>query len=223
MRSALFLAVFAAAVGRGGCDPTEDYFPCDGKGCGDTCRLCAPNDPSCVETAVVKSCDARGECVASGTFTCEPPPPYDPCAGKGCGEYCDPCAPDEPCPMYFAATACDPLGQCVTVGTFTCEPPPPPADPCAGKLCGDDCVIDPPCAPLCLMPSILGKCDPLGSCQPVTEMKCGPTVDPCAGKLCGDACSTCDPMLGMCPAVMEYCDALGRCGYTYPVCTTTVP
>jgi hypothetical protein len=127
--------------------------------------------------------------------------------------------------MYIVANACDPAGRCVTVGTFTCvppPPPPPPANPCAGKLCGDDCVINPPCYPLCLMPSILGKCDAALVCQPVTTVTCAPTADPCAGKLCGDACSTCDPTAGVCPAVMMYCDAGGQCSYAYPVCTTAV-
>ena len=164
--------------------------------------------------------------VVAGRGGCDPgaTPPYDPCSGKGCGELCDPCAPGEPCPLYFAAHACDPAGQCVTAGTFACDPPPPPADPCAGKRCGDDCIIDPPCAPLCMMPSLLGKCDPLGACQPVAEVKCEPPppppIDPCAGKRCGEACSTCTPTAGMmCPAVMMYCDAVGQCGYAYPTCT----
>jgi hypothetical protein len=88
-------------------------------------------------------------------------------------------------------------------------------------------VIDPPCAPLCLMPSVLGKCDPGGVCQPVSEMKCAPPQeDPCAGKACGEPCSTCDPTLGACPAapaVMMYCDASGACGYAFPACTTAAP
>lgn len=220
MRSTLFLAVFAAAVGRGGCDPVVPYDPCADKACGDTCRVCPPDDQDCVETAVLKGCDPDGACVATGTFTCEPPPPYDPCAGKACGEYCDPCAPTEPCPMYFAATACDPWGECVTAGTFTCEPPP---DPCAGKRCGDDCTIDPPCAPLCEMPSLLGKCDAAGQCQAGVDFTCEPPpTDPCAGKLCGEPCSTC-PVGAFCPAVMMYCDPAGACGYAYPACPAATP
>jgi hypothetical protein len=229
MRSALFLAVFAVVAGRGGCDPgATPYEPCADKVCGDACRACPPDARDCAETAVVKACDGFGACVPA-PVACAPAPPYDPCANKGCGELCDPCVPGEPCPLYFAAHACDPGGQCVTAGTFTCEPPPPPpppVDPCAGKRCGDDCVIDPPCAPLCMMPSLLGKCDPLGACQPVTEMKCEPPppppIDPCAGKGCGEACSTCTPTAGTaCPAVMMYCDAVGQCGYAYPICTAT--
>jgi hypothetical protein len=216
MRSALFLAVFAVVAGRGGCAPDPTWDPCEGKGACAPCTLCEPGATDCYETAVVKVCDAAGRCVPdAGTCT-----PYDPCAGKTCGETCDPCVPGEPCPMYFAATACNAAGECVTAGTFTCEPPP---DPCAGLPCGADCVIDPPCAPLCLMPSLLGKCDPGGVCQPVTEMKCEPPPDPCAGKGCGEPCNTCNPTLGACPAVMMYCDAAGGCGFAYPACTTAAP
>jgi hypothetical protein len=49
-------------------DPaTGAYEPCAGKMCGETCRLCAPSDTDCVETAVLKQCNA------SGTCTHEPP------------------------------------------------------------------------------------------------------------------------------------------------------
>lgn len=45
--------------------PPPPYDPCGGKSCGDLCSLCAPTDPGCVETAVVKQCNAAGECVAN--------------------------------------------------------------------------------------------------------------------------------------------------------------
>lgn len=45
----------------------------------------------------------------------------------------------------------------------------------------------------------------------------GPAPSPaCAGKACGDRCSTCPGP--SCPAVIESCDALGRCGLDVPVC-----
>jgi hypothetical protein len=43
-------------------------MPCSGKKCGDTCHLCPPNDPTCVEDAVVKACAMDGTCVPSGTY-----------------------------------------------------------------------------------------------------------------------------------------------------------
>ena len=36
--------------------------PCAGQPCGAPCTLCAPGDPQCVETAVLKLCDAAGHC-----------------------------------------------------------------------------------------------------------------------------------------------------------------
>lgn len=42
--------------------PTGTYNPCTGKACGDTCMVCDPADPDCVETMVVKYCNARGLC-----------------------------------------------------------------------------------------------------------------------------------------------------------------
>ena len=44
-----------AVAGRG-------YDPCAGKKCGDPCRLCAPDDANCMETAVMKQCNAQGTC-----------------------------------------------------------------------------------------------------------------------------------------------------------------
>lgn len=49
--------------------PTGSYDPCAGKVCGASCTVCDPADPSCVETAVVKSCDAGGSCV-TGQVSC---------------------------------------------------------------------------------------------------------------------------------------------------------
>ncbi len=49
------------------CD--DVYNPCENKTCGDTCTICDPNDPNCVETGVVKYCDHEGRCRAT-TPTC---------------------------------------------------------------------------------------------------------------------------------------------------------
>jgi hypothetical protein len=155
LRSTLLLTFLAATVGRGGCAPSPEYVPCEGKSCGDACTVCAPDDGDCVETAVMKACDPSGACV-SGPADCGT---WDPCAGKACGEYCDPCAPGEPCPLYFAATACDPEGKCVTAGTFTCKLP---TDPCAGKLCGDACSTCDPLLGAC--PAVMMYCDAAGQC-----------------------------------------------------------
>jgi hypothetical protein len=41
------------------------YDPCRGKDEGEECRLCAPDDPDCVETMVLKLCNADGTCGAA--------------------------------------------------------------------------------------------------------------------------------------------------------------
>ncbi len=65
---------FACADGdtAGGPDDAggEAYDPCAGKACGDGCSVCPPDDADCVETAVVKMCDADGKCAATAP-TCE--------------------------------------------------------------------------------------------------------------------------------------------------------
>lgn len=47
-----------------GCDP---YDPCEDKSCGQTCRVCDPDDSACVETPVTKFCNNKGVCAASQT------------------------------------------------------------------------------------------------------------------------------------------------------------
>jgi hypothetical protein len=44
-----------------GCD--GEYDPCAGKAEGDSCSLCAPNDPDCFETDEIKSCQ-NGQCLS---------------------------------------------------------------------------------------------------------------------------------------------------------------
>ena len=159
---ALLLAAVAASP-RGGCGTGgAAYDPCQGKACGEACQLCPPDAPHCVETAVVKACDATGNCVAAGTVTAC----FDPCDGKSCGDVCDPCVPGLPCPMTAVAYQCDGSKRCLLPGRGTS------CDACAGKACGTQCAIDPPCYPLCLMPSFPGACDGLGFCVPPDQAAC---------------------------------------------------
>jgi hypothetical protein len=44
---------------------------CQGLACGETCHLCLPGAPDCMETAVVKACDRDGVCQpATPALTC---------------------------------------------------------------------------------------------------------------------------------------------------------
>lgn len=148
-------------------DASEPYDPCAGKSCGERCSLCAPDDPDCVETAVLKYCDASGRCDAV-----EPDcggDEYDPCAGKSCGDTCRICAPDD-----------------------------------------DDCVET----------TVEKYCDASGRCDSTQPDCSGEEYDPCAGKSCGERCSVCAPDDPDCveTAVLKYCDTMGRCGASSPSC-----
>lgn len=42
--------------------PDGGYLPCAGKSCNDECNICDPKQIGCVETQVIKLCDATGQC-----------------------------------------------------------------------------------------------------------------------------------------------------------------
>ncbi|HZY04938.1 MAG TPA: hypothetical protein VFF02_15715 [Anaeromyxobacteraceae bacterium] len=98
-------------------------------------------------------------------------------------------------------------------GPGQCGGPPPDAgyDACAGKACGQECVIEPPCraaTPPCMAPSILGRCDGAGLCLAGDAVACRPVAD-CAGQPCGVPCDTCG---GMCMhPYATACDLWGQC------------
>jgi hypothetical protein len=144
--------------------------------------------------------------------------PYDPCAGKACGEACRTCAPDdgacvEPALPPAFATVCDPHGACVPVDVMAaggsgaaaaaCSHP-----DCVGKACGEDCN---PCGPGGTCPTLIpSACDRDGRCAGKVPWLC---YDPCAGKSCGEPCHLCPPDATDCAetAVVKACDPGGRC------------
>jgi hypothetical protein len=78
-----------------------------------------------------------------GCDGCAPPAPYDPCAGKACGDPCMPCPSTEPmCVGPADAYRCDSNGACSTMPS-ACDGG-ASYDPCAGKACGEACTL---CAP----------------------------------------------------------------------------
>ena len=160
-------------------DPSdaESYDPCGDKSCGETCQICPPDDNDCVETGVVKACDAMGECVADTGDLCEEAD-YVPCAGKTCGETCTICEPgDDDCVETTELKACDPDGACVSDTGDLCDGT---YEPCAGKLCGDRCTV---CAPDdfdCFETDEIKACDPDGQCVSDT----------------GDLCANADTLCG---------------------------
>ena len=60
-----------------------------------------------------------------------------------------------------------------------------------------------------------GGCDEGGCDGGDVDGGPGPSAA-CSGKACGERCSTCTGTI--CPAVVETCDAIGRCGLEVPVC-----
>jgi hypothetical protein len=62
--------------------------------------------------------------------------------------------------MSPVAYQCDGSGRCLLPGLGT------GCDACAGKACGTACFVNPPCYPLCLMPSSMGSCNGTGFCLP---------------------------------------------------------
>lgn len=48
--------------GSGESDESDAFNDCEEKDEGDECTLCAPDDDECVETMVIKTCNADGEC-----------------------------------------------------------------------------------------------------------------------------------------------------------------
>ncbi len=88
------------------------YEPCAAKACGATCRLCDPMDPECIETAVVKFCQADGSCSPRAP-TCPPEPPRslcsDTCRWAGDGE-CDDGGPGSDYSVCALGTDCTDCG-----------------------------------------------------------------------------------------------------------------
>ncbi len=112
------------------------YEPCANKTCGDTCTLCAPDDPDCFETDVIKFCHADG--------TCSPTPPCCDGVDASCAAVLCPidtrckqgqCIPIEPVFCGgFAGIPCPGAGECRDDPSDDCDPEHGGAD------CGGVCV-----------------------------------------------------------------------------------
>lgn len=138
---------------------------CEGKKLGDTCHLCPTTDPSCIETAEVKTCQAdpggstKLRCIG-GTKVPPPPAGYVPCAGKKVGAQCTICDPtDASCIETAVVKTCDAKGACVS-GTSA----PPPYSACAGKKTGAQCTICDPADASCIETALYKTCNARGEC-----------------------------------------------------------
>jgi hypothetical protein len=136
--------------------------------------------------------------VGSSPGSCGGTRPYEPCAGRVCGDLCDPCPPGSNCAASPHLTACDADAHCVVAGTGrACS------DPCAGKVCGEVCD---PCGGSGPCPTeVTWVCDGARSCLPLGAGAVG--CQDCAGLACGTACHVQLCMPFGCTAI----DAPGAC------------
>lgn len=163
------LALLATGAAGFTCDGLPPYEPCAGKACGESCTACPPGTSDCVETAVVKACDPQGRCDAWRPDLCAgSDAPHPDCAGKVCGDECNPCGPEEICPTLIPS-ACDREGRCSGDVPWLCH------DPCAGKACGEACTAcpPPPEGAGCFETAEVKACDAAGRCTSRTpELVC---------------------------------------------------
>ena len=156
------------------------YEPCANKVCGDVCQQCDPNDLDCNETNVVKACNEAGECVIDTGDLCDEvePEPYEPCAGKVCGDMCQQCDPNDlDCVETDEIKACNPDGECVSDTGDLCDDE--EYDACAGKSCGDMCTLCDPADLDCAETMEIKACNPNGECVSDTGDLCD-EVSACA-------------------------------------------
>jgi hypothetical protein len=110
-----------------------EYDPCEGKSCGDTCSLCDPADKECIETGVVKVCNAGSACVTdNGMIDCDGGSKtnwYLSCGDPVCSGHTDKpgmkLCTDEKAgdPCSDEGSECDPIDDCNAVLVCTTSDP----------------------------------------------------------------------------------------------------
>ncbi len=69
-------------------DASASYDPCEGLSCGEQCSQCPPDDPGCIEPAVLNYCQSDGTCSATEPkcVNCDPSDVYCRALPPECGE-----------------------------------------------------------------------------------------------------------------------------------------
>ncbi|HIA03146.1 MAG TPA: hypothetical protein EYN66_14780, partial [Myxococcales bacterium] len=159
--------------------------------CGQSMNGCEniPCGGTCVTIA-----DCPGVCNAESTCVCEGGElgcPYNPCAGKSCGDTCSMCDPaDKVCTETAEEKACNEDGKCGSGGAVICDDP-DACEPGTTFNSDDGCNT-------CTCPES-GKISE-AAC---TEKACPPS-DQCDGLACGSKCT----LVVACDAV---CNLKGEC------------
>jgi hypothetical protein len=199
MRAFVFFASAALLVlgcgktqNLGGGNGPDGYDPCAGKSCGDACTLCAPGDADCIETAVIKACDAGGVCGVAQSDQCGWQCTYGGATHQA----------GESFPSEDGCNTC----SCLEDGSVACT-----EIACASE-CGGIAGI--PCAAgeYCNYPGgTCGAGDDLGSCETIPQA-CDAIFDPvcgCDDITYGNACEA--AVAGVSVVHAGACDALA-CG-----------
>jgi hypothetical protein len=183
------------------------YNPCADHACGDTCRVCDPKDPKCLETALVEYCHLDGSCSASA-------PICDKCATVKCSAttHCvnGACIANDPKVTCggIAGIKCPEGGLCVDDPSDSCDPQHGGAD------CGGVCVCDK--LARCALGYHFDRSLTVCACVPdAPKVFCGGFAGiPCpgAGQCVDDPSDSCDPKHGGadCGGLCE-CSALAKC------------
>ncbi len=188
------------------------YDPCQNKLCGETCTICDPTDPNCVEAQVVRYCDSSGLC-GDAFPRCDAPVDCTTDADCPQVEACAPCPEGgNSCPTSVCID-----GQCV-VSWDGCGQ----YDPCAGKVCGEECTVCDPTDPDCVQPTVLMYCDQNGACgmnfpscdpgQCTSDADCpqmGAPCTPCPGG--GMSCPSVACVNGACVGSWDGCKGYDPC------------
>ncbi|MFH0902995.1 MAG: Kazal-type serine protease inhibitor family protein [Pseudomonadota bacterium] len=132
------------------------YDPCTGKTCGDSCRLCDPADPYCIETSVLKVCNPAGECTTNYPLCSTNYEGFPNYSIEWYQNYCQYAALDASGDIVISHTACDNVNPLASID-------------CNGVICDfvQSCGCDPVLNPVCGSNGVTYANECLASCASV--------------------------------------------------------